>query len=233
MKAIILSALIAAAAFPAAAAVPQQSAPGGVPAALHPVKDEKPAPAPQQAEAAPTVVIDGFRSARFGATEQELVPLIAKDLGIAEKDIRGEDNSVERTHALVGASETVMPDSGRATVAYILGATSKRLMQVNVVWTAPVKDKAATERLANTANTLRDFFIRKGTYAKNSLAANAKLPDNSVLVFRGADEKGRLIVLHLIVNSQKSETDGTATLVLSYIEKPGAPDVFKLAPSAF
>lgn len=195
-------------------------------------KDEVP-PADDQRAA---VEINGFRSARFGATEEELRPLIAKDLGVDPKDIRNEVHPVERTRSLVAVVENLLPDSGSAAVAYILGASSKRLMQVNVVWSSPSADKTALERMAGTANALRDHLLHKGRYAKDRVVANAKLPDGSILVFQGEDDKHRMVSLHLVVsppNDDAEKSIGGVALRLSYIEKPGTPDVFKIAPSAF
>lgn len=190
----------------------------------------------------PAADITGFRSARFGDGEAELRPKIAKDLGVNVNDIKVETHPVERTRLLAAQATDLLPDSGPATVAYILGASSKTLMQVNVVWAATAGNRVELERIANTANTLRDHLLGKGGYVQESLAANAQLPDGSVLVFRGADVKGRLVVLHLVTQTAPTAADGKdaakqaengAVLRLSYIQKPDTPDVFKLAPSAF
>lgn len=191
---------------------------------------------------APAAGIIGFRSAQFGDGEAELRSKIAKDLGVNVNDIKAETHPVERTRLLVAQATNLLPDSGPATVAYILGASSKTLMQVNVVWTATAGNRAELERIANTANTLRDHLLSKGGYVKESLAANAQLPDDSVLVFRGADAQGHLVVLHLVTQTAPPAADGKnaakqaengAVLRLSYVQKPGNPDVLKLAPSAF
>lgn len=198
-------------------------------------------PAAVQA-ATPAAGIGGFRSAQFGDGENELRPKIAKDLGVSVNDIKTDTHPVERTRLLVAQSSSLLPDSGPATVAYILGANSKTLMQVNVVWNVAPGNRAELERIANTANTLREHLLGKGGYVKESLAVNAQLPDGSVLVFRGVDAQGHMVVLHLVTQSTPPPEAGKgagkqpemgAVLRLSYIEKPAAPDVQKLAPSAF
>ena len=224
MKSLLLAVMItlSLAAFPSAFAAGQES--GGR------VQDRLPA-----------AVISGFRSAQFGDGESELLPKIAKDLGIDVKAIKADTHPVERTRLLVAEANNLIPDSGTASVAYILGANTKTLMQVNVVWTAST-DRASLERIGNTANILRDHLQGKGSYAKDSVAVNARLPDDSVLVFRGTDAGGHMVVLHLVPPPPKAVADGKnggeapevrAVLRLSYIEKPNAPDVLKLAPSAF
>lgn len=207
----------------------QSAAPAGASPAVVAIGDSGPE--------APAVEIAGFRSAQFGATETEVRAAIAKDFHTDSGSIRAGTNPVERTRVLAATADNVLPDSGKAEVAYILGAKTKRLIQVNIVWHA-ANDQADMNRVVNDANVLRDYFVRKGSYAKGSLAANAKLPDGSVLVFRGADAKGHLILLHLVLKAEQAKgakparVDG-ATLILSYVEDPKAPDVFTLSPSAF
>jgi hypothetical protein len=202
---------------------------------------EKDRPAPAQVPA-PAAGITGFRSALFGDGEAELRSKIVKDLGVNANEIKAETHPVERTRLLVAQANSLLPDSGPATVAYILGANSKTLMQVNVVWTAAAGNRAELERIANTANTLREHLLGKGGYVKESLAVNAPLSDDSVLVFRGADALGHMVVLHLVTQKALSAPEGKdaakpaeagAVLRLSYIQKPDTPDVLKLAPSAF
>ena len=65
---------------------------------------------------------------------------------------------------------------------------------------------------------------------------NARLNDGSVLIFRGKDQKGRMVLLRLS-DPQSSNKDNKGlkiSLNLSYIEKPGQePDVYKLGEGDF
>ena len=65
--------------------------------------------------------------------------------------------------------------------------------------------------------------------------AHARLNDGSVLIFRGKDEKGRMVILRLS-NPQpnaKKDDELKISLTLSYIEKPEQPDTFQLKDDDF
>jgi hypothetical protein len=190
-------------------------------------------------------IVTGFRSASFGMTEQEVAAALKKDFGVTDRQISHETNMDERTNSLVVRINNLIPDSGTALVAYVFGATSKRLFQINVVWGQPVVEKPDLPGLVGAANSLRNLFLTQG-YAPDSVVANAQLPDGTLLVFRGLDAQGHMTFLRLALpqagsqaNSSgdqgaKSKTDpkkpdaGLAQLRLSYIEKPDKPDIFKL-----
>ena len=70
---------------------------------------------------------------------------------------------------------------------------------------------------------------------EDGLVAHARLNDGSILIFRGKDQKGRMVLLHLS-NPQPNDKNSEGikmTLSLSYIEKPGRPDAYQLEDGAF
>lgn len=180
--------------------------------------------------------VDGFRSAKFGMAEAEVRQAIATDFG--SKDVRHDQHPTEKT-AIVGVVvDNLLPDTGPALVSYILGFSSHRLTQVNIVWL----DKDAPN-LANAAMTLRNYFLGMA-FRPDSVAANAPLADGTLLVFRGSDQKGRMVSVILKPSSDQpgdgQEKDKSAEKVrgggylrLSYIETPEKPDIFSLKPGQF
>ena len=65
--------------------------------------------------------------------------------------------------------------------------------------------------------------------------AHARLNDGSILIFRGKDQNGRMVLLRLS-NPQpndKNKEDLKITLSLSYIEKPEKPDAYQLKDDDF
>ena len=202
---------------------------------------------PQTNNASPTAgveaaVIDGFRSARFGMTAKDVRDAIKKDFGIGEKDVVASSSQEEHTQSLTVKVKDLLPEAPPAAVSYILGATSKKLIQINVGWGAIESGPVSLENLLPTANTLRDFFLRKGTYA-SAVVANQKLPDGSILLFRGADEKGRMVLLQLKPimagnnasgkKDEKEQPPLNGTLLLAYIENSKNPDVFRIEKDKF
>ncbi len=202
-------------------------------------------------EAAPTPAaaiepIDGFRSAKFGMAEAEVLAAIEKDFGVKAGDVAREDNPLEKTVALVAKVTDLIPESGQARAVYILGYKSKALIQVNVVWGKPVEDKPDLKRLATTANILQRYFMER-SYVPSSVFTNRVLQDKTVLIFTGSDSAGHQVTLTLGGTPSATPAEGTegataeppasgaenAFLRLSYVASPGNPDVFKVAPGAF
>lgn len=194
--------------------------------------------APTSAAVEPAT-IDGYRSARFGMTEAEVKKAIKADLSV--DDPAKTVNAVERTSVLSVAGRSLIPDSPPATVSYILGATTAKLVQVNIVWGE--KGGADAKQIVPIANALAAYFLDKGSYAKDSVAVNQNLPDGTVLVFRGADAKGRMVILQLTpiidpAEAKKATKDKPvelkkATLKLSYVANPAKPDVFRIEKGRF
>src|SRR5689334_631656 len=87
--------------------------------------------------------IDGFRSATFGMGEPQVRQAIRKDFPGPGEKITSETNAAEKTTALSILVPDLIPGAGRARVYYIIGYTSKKLIQVNVTWTADAKSTGA------------------------------------------------------------------------------------------
>jgi hypothetical protein len=219
---------------------------GSVAAATVVAQTEESAAATDTASEAAAGTIDGFRSARFGASEAEVLAAITQDFGVAEADVQREHNPLEKTTALIVEVEDMIPDSGKARIAYILGYKTNTLIQVNVVWGAPVVENPDLQQLATTGNILQRYFIEQ-RYVPESVFTNRVLADKSVLIFTGSDASGRQVTLTLggaTAATEEAAAEGTAGeavaaqpqrafLRLSYVASPGNPDVFKIAPGAF
>ncbi|WP_114857040.1 hypothetical protein [Azospirillum brasilense] len=199
-----------------------------------PTAQTAPAPAPagaaEPAEAAPAAKVTGFRSARFGMTGDEVTKAITKDFKIEGKDIRRETNATERTTSLIVKVDDLQTGAGPAVVAYILGHSTQKLFQVNILWGGAVNPKVDPNALVGAANALRNYFVGQG-YRQEGMLLNAPVGDGSqVVVFRGTDGQGRMSLLTLAVPPKPSDDTPALppSLQLSYIEKPNEPDVFKI-----
>jgi len=183
--------------------------------------------------------VNGFRSAKFSMTENDVYRAISIDFKTPRDQVVRSVHPTEKTVTLGIKTKDLVPESGTAHIFYIFGYQSQKLMQVNIVWGDPVDPTADPQGVVNTANQLRDHFIKEG-YQRDGMAINARLPDESVLVFRGKDRLGRMVIL-LLKSSMTSAEKEKATagsvnhmsLRLSYIEKPEAPDIFKIKKGDF
>lgn len=195
-------------------------------------------PGLRTAAAQSTASIEGFRSARFGMTENKVYKALKKDFGIAKDAVTRTQNSIEKTISLVITINDIIPDSGPAIVAYIFGYESKKLIQINVVWSGDEKNPASAENLVATGNILRNYFVAQG-FPADGLLTNQRLTNGSIVMFRGLDSKGRATVLQLniekgVVSEGGTTSDAKVTsLNLSYILDPVAPDIFKINAGEF
>ena len=79
-------------------------------------------------------VIDGFRSAKFGMDEKQLLRAISKDFRIPKTKIKNLTNPIEKITALEVTVPKLLAFGGPARVQYILGYKSKKLVNVSVLW---------------------------------------------------------------------------------------------------
>jgi hypothetical protein len=178
-------------------------------------------------------VIDGFRSAKFGYKEGDVLRAIKKDFKINKNGVSRVINQQEKTVTLGIDVKDLLAGSGPSKVFYILGYKSKRLIHVNVIWGRSIQKKPNAEAVVSTANQLRNYFAQK-KYQKNGFALNAQLGEGVILVFQGKDRKGRAARLLLSNPKNKGgEAGENIALTLAYIEKPEDPDVFKIKDGDF
>ena len=172
-------------------------------------------------------IIDGFRSAKFGMNEKQLIRAISRDFKVTKEKVEREIFPNEKTTVLTIHVPKLMELGGPSNIFYILGFKSKRLIQVNIDWGKGVTDNFSSNDLFTISNLLRDHFTRK-RYKPNGYAVNKKINDNSILVFRGQNKKGRGITLSL-KSAKKKEgiaADKSYSLFLSYISDVKNPDIF-------
>jgi hypothetical protein len=201
-----------------------------------PSRAAKPAPVAAAEPAASAFVIDGFRSARFGMTEAEVRAAIRKDFPAEARDVHSAVNSAEKTAALSLSVTNLLPDSGPASVGYVFGYKSHRLIQINVLWSSAAKD-ATPQGVVATGNMLRDYFIGQGAPAAGRIV-NATLPDGTIVILRASDPHGRMVLIVLSgANPKQKPSAGHSppplVLGLSYILDPANPDIFRLKKGAF
>ncbi len=182
-------------------------------------------------------VVDGFRSAKFGATGAQVNKAITKDFGHKGDDIQTSIHPLEKTTSYSVVVDELIPDSGKATISYILGYKSESLMQVSVVWGTVVEPEATLDKLKVTAIILRDYFLKRG-FDPDKVITNRQADDGSNIAFRGSDEKGRTVLLQLAAPAVEpaegtTESAQPAWLRLSYIEDPNMPDVYRVGKGQF
>jgi hypothetical protein len=180
--------------------------------------------------------VDGFRSAKFNMTEKQVTRAIDKDFKIARSKIKRSTHISEQTLSLDFTVPNLMSTGGAAKIAYIFGQKSKKLMQVNVVWGKGVAKDVSSEGVVAVANLLRGHFQKKRY--QEDVVINGKINNATLVVFRGRDKKGRMILL--IMNSPVPQEGQSAKeaakniqLRLAYKLNPTSPDILTIKDGDF
>ena len=182
----------------------------------------------------PWASIDGFRSAKFGMKMNEVKKAIQQDFFIQDGTIDTVTHPTEQTQSLGITIENLLPISGKSRVVYVFGFQSKRLIQVNILVGHPVDYDINPQQVVDSGNLLGSHFLKK-RYQEDGLMAHARLNDGSVLIFRGKDQNGRMVLLRLSnpQSTKNKDEKMKISLTLSYIEKPLQPDAFQLKEHDF
>jgi hypothetical protein len=189
----------------------------------------------QKSSTKPWAQVNGFRSAKFGMNEKKVLRAITKDFKISSSKIKKSTHPTERTTNLQIEVPDLLAAGGTARIGYVFGQSTKQLIQVNVFWGKGVSKKADNPSLVGAANLLRDHFVKK-RYQKDGFTVNGKINDNTLIIFRGKDKKGRMILLMLTTPGNGNKTDktkGQVSLALSYRSDPMKPDILTIKEGEF
>jgi len=186
--------------------------------------------------------VDGFRGARFGMTEPEVRSVVIKNLGVKTSDLGTAPNPIEGTTVLTARVASLDPGPGPAQVAFIFGHTSKKLIQVNVIWGDDQNSKADASAMVAAGTRLERYFSGY-SWRKDTTRAGIPVGDNTVVMFAGEDgKKGALRVVvdgvkYQVMQAGKEtnspEPKGPPRLVINYIADRENPDVAKIEKGKF
>jgi len=187
--------------------------------------------------AGPLAQIEGFRQARFGMSEEQVRQAIRKDFPGAAARLTVATHPSEKTTVLSLTVTDLLPHTGNARISYILGYRSKKLAQINIVWTSDGTD-AGDQTVVGIANSLRDYFATEN-FKPDSVVVNHQLSAGAILVFRGSDAQNRTVLMLSGVAASARPEEKKApkmpplSLELSYIEDAAHPDIFEIGKGQF
>ncbi len=192
----------------------------------------------------PKYEVTGFREARFGMTEPEVRALVIKTLGVKPADITSAANQVEGTNVLTVKVPSLDPAPGPAQVGYIFGHSSKKLIQVNVIWgEESSKEKIDPDAMIGAGTRLARYFAGF-SWRKDTTRSGVPVGPNAVVLFSGEDEKKgavRLVVDNIKYQMQTKDNKETSSpepkgppkLMINYIADRDNPDVAKIDKGKF
>lgn len=195
----------------------------------------------------PEYQLKGFRAAAFGMDEQAVRKAINADFNVKESAVKVEDSPVDRTRVLVVSLPKLEPGPGPAVVSYILGFSSKRLIQVNVVWSGEKNEKSqapSIQPLYAAGVSLGSHFL-KYSWKEHGLRKDLLVDKTAILMFQGESKSSKGLVEVFLGNvpvtlkePDKTETalgqpDGPAFLRVSYVANREEPDVYRVKAGEF
>jgi hypothetical protein len=194
-----------------------------------------------QSQELPRYEVTGFRDARFGMTEPEVRAAVKKSLAVKDADLKTGANPTEGTTLLTARADALDPGPGPATITYIFGNKSKKLIQVNVAWGEDAPNTDANAIIA--AGTRLERYFQGFSWRKDTARVGVPVGENTVVLFAGEDEKKgavRLVVdgIKYQMNREGNQTTspdpkGPPKLVINYIADRENPDVAKIEPGKF
>ena len=133
----------------------------------------------------------------------------------------------------------LLEGAGTAQVSYIFGYASKKLIQVNALWGTAADPQATPEKIVAAADQLRLLFLDSG-YDPQTVSANVKMGDGSILVFQGQDADKHTTLLRPATGTVAPAAPGksekptaVAALSLSYVLDAREPDIYRLKKGQF
>jgi hypothetical protein len=181
--------------------------------------------------------IDGFRSAKFRMSKKMVLKAINKDFKIPKTKVRKDLHPSNRTSSFEITIPKLLEIGGVSKAGYVFGHKSKVLTQINVVWGFGASKDVNQQELVTVANQLRDHFLKK-RYQEDMLVVNTRLNPGAMVVFRGKDQKGRMILVTLLTPVAKKGEDPKevakkSSLTLSYMLDPVSPDILTIKEGDF
>jgi len=196
-----------------------------------------------EAQDLPKYEVTGFRDARFGMTEPEVRAAIKTFFAVKDVDIKTTPNPTEGTTLLIVRVDSLDPGPGPATITYIFGNKSKRLIQVNVAWGEDAPNKPTDANAIIGAGTRLERYFQGFSWRKDATRVGVPVGENTVVLFAGEDEKKgavRLVVdgIKYQMNREGNQTTspdpkGAPKLVINYIGDRENPDIAKIEPGKF
>lgn len=185
--------------------------------------------------------VRGYRSARFGMTAAQVRAAIARDFPNARvsPDLQDPVNRVTVISALVG---TLDPGFGSATVSYVLGAESDKLIHVNVDWVVDAPTPADRAQMIEAGKRLLAGLVGYN-WKLLTVARGVPVGVNALMLFAATGEAGGAVEVQIDGIAYTAVTPagtvaspapaGPATLHLAFAQKDANPDAYVIKPGDF
>ena len=134
--------------------------------------------------------VTGHGNAHFGMSVDVVKGLITQDYPHSLGGLKDEIDPVQKTRVLTIVAPEFAPGPGPATISYVFGAASKKLIAVNVYWLfTGMATQAQQTQLTQAAQLLAADLVGY-RWPIFSVARGHVLAPGVLLVFSGKDEAG-------------------------------------------
>ena len=180
--------------------------------------------------------LEGYGRLRFGMDAEQIKSLLRSDFPQANPLLIDRIDAVSRSRVLTLELPALDPGpgAGAATISCVFGATSQRLIAVNVIWLAPDKASQTQETLwINAAAKLAKTYAAQPWPLFGTTYGTVVAPGVSV-VFTGIDEVGGAAEIKLQgVTTPLGPYLGPSSLRLTVVANASRPDIYRLAVDSF
>ena len=188
-------------------------------------------------------LINGYGNARFGMNEEQVRSIIATDYPLALPGLKAELYAANHTPVMSIVVNELAPGPGPATVTYVFGANSRKLIAVNVYWLATGVASLAQQQLLTEAASVVTADLLGYRWPMLQVSRGIVPTPGVLLVFSGKDFAGGGVEVRLSGVSMDIEVPNTvagsaaarqhrvappgpAQLHLSYVASVENPDIF-------
>jgi len=187
--------------------------------------------------------VSGYGNARFGMSEEQVRAIIANDYPQALSNLKAEQYAINHTPVMSIVVGELAPGPGPATITYVFGASSHKLIAVNVYWLVTgVASPAQQQQLKEAASTLTAGLL--GYRWPLLEVSRGIVPEPGVLlVFSGKDfagggaevrlngvdidiEKPNTVAQSPQAREHRPSLPGPAQLHLAFVANIEHPDIY-------
>ncbi len=183
--------------------------------------------------------VTGYGNARFGMTPEEVQAVIATDFPQSLAAMKDALDPIAATRAIGIVVDNLAPAPGLATITYVFGAASKRLVAVNTYWIATgVATRQQQDQMTAAAKQLTARLLAQD-WPFMQVSRGFVVAPGTLVVFAGQDDHGAGVEVRLVGTPFKLEKrrakkgdvpiailpPGPAKLLYSVVANVKNPDV--------
>jgi hypothetical protein len=195
--------------------------------------------------------VTGYGHASFGMGVAEVKALIDTDFAASAAGLKDEVAPGSGVRTLTITVAQLAPGPGTATLNYVFGSTSQRLVGVNVTWRAEGQSTTAQRAALVDAAKAAASGLSGWKWPLFSSWRGRVMPDGALIVFSGRDAEGAGVEVRLdgadidVMPRKKSPTSaitpahhvvappGPAFLRLAFVADVDHPDAQRIPAGAF